>query len=670
MVQYELSLYEIGGNEPVDQIYPRLLTDADAILLVFSLGSNDAIQQLRFYQARLAQMAPEVPMFLVGMTADAGPQEGEQVRANEIEDMAHNWGTRGFWKTSLLAGLNAQSLLQDITAQPRSAGKTALKIIFAGPPRAGKTVLISRLANAPLSGTYTPTMGTEVSVVKVDIPATPPVGGEQTEMIPQSREESPDQSVLRGQVPAAHAAVPKGMAAPPQSKPPPPGAAAAPPAEVKFGFLNDEMLKELKRLKTPMKATANEIAAPSTPTTTSPPVQQDRARSDEGAPAPLTPPTPEIPEIVEQEQQRLRSVSSPELAGSVKPTAGPAGGEAFAMEKQEEVPATEAAPVLPTTTVSQPFPSPPVKPLTAPPSAEDDASVGKDGDKSDRKAKRKEAAKMEKKSREKSSPEEAEDMSRDMETGERALGKTALPVPAQTVTVERVLERKTTVFYRRQMNPLTRNKLSVVLSTLKIYEQLKLQTVVPAERVGGEKTLKIKELSPFVYAEPIFPGCICVPAQIPLDARKDSDTADFHITPLATGPIMDACVRLYYEGKLVDTIQTPTKVVNQTSAKISILAAVFFPIFGPLFDERIGPFLADVIPFWEQIGGIENFFLILAGALGFISTILYYIHRPKQAIPIEANFPELQKFLEEDVTRPDLAQVLKENMELEKGNNP
>ncbi len=118
MVQYELSLVEIGGHEPVDQIYPGQITDADAILLVFSLGSPDAIQQLRFYQATLTQIASDVPMFLVGMKSDTGGSEGEQLLINQIENMARNWGIRGFWKTSVFTGLNALRLLTAIAALP------------------------------------------------------------------------------------------------------------------------------------------------------------------------------------------------------------------------------------------------------------------------------------------------------------------------------------------------------------------------------------------------------------------------------------------------------------------------------------------------------------------------------------------------------------------------
>jgi small GTP-binding protein len=222
--------------------------------------------------------------------------------------------------------------------------------------------------------------------------------------------------------------------------------------------------------------------------------------------------------------------------------------------------------------------------------------------------------------------------------------------PAQTgqesMTEAKLLHRKTTVFYRKQMNPFTLNKLSVVLSTVQIYEQLK-NKIVDAERAASGKTLEIKEISPYIQVEPYFPGCVCVPAMIPLDARLESTTADFQITPLATGRIPEASVRLYYEGKLIDVVKTPTKVVKQTAAKISATVTAAMPVFGPLFDSKIGSFLQNLLStdIWNLIGGIEGFFLVLSGISALFGSVSYFMKKPKEAQPVEANFPELETFL-------------------------
>lgn len=211
-----------------------------------------------------------------------------------------------------------------------------------------------------------------------------------------------------------------------------------------------------------------------------------------------------------------------------------------------------------------------------------------------------------------------------------------------------ILKRKTTVFYQRQMNPLTHNKLSVTLSSEKIFEDLKKR--ITDTRSTSGKTLEIKEISPFVDVEPIFPSCVVVPAIIPLDARKESDEVNFDVTPLTTGDIEEACVRLYYEGKLIDTVPTPTRVVKQTVAKISAFFAIIVPVFGPLFDEKLSnwfPFLESFWSIWDTLGGIESFFLILAGIFVMISAISYYIKKRKNAQPVLAIFPSLDVLLEE-----------------------
>ncbi|MHA1898192.1 MAG: hypothetical protein ACTSU2_12435, partial [Promethearchaeota archaeon] len=213
----------------------------------------------------------------------------------------------------------------------------------------------------------------------------------------------------------------------------------------------------------------------------------------------------------------------------------------------------------------------------------------------------------------------------------------------ETIRETRVLKRKTTVFYYKQMNPFTLNKISVVLSTQEIYEKLKKKKVA-AERVGSEKALEIKEISPYIQVQPVFPGCICVPSILPLDARKDKDIADFQITPLATGDILDARVEIYYENKLVDVIHTPTRVVKQTAAKIGSAFAVLLPIFGPLFDEQLKP-MTSRIPFYDKIGGLEGLVIIISAIFALISSIFYLIKRPREAEPVEKvpNFPELNE---------------------------
>jgi small GTP-binding protein len=262
----------------------------------------------------------------------------------------------------------------------------------------------------------------------------------------------------------------------------------------------------------------------------------------------------------------------------------------------------------------------------------------------DKKGKKEESKRREKKE-EKPPRERDEKLSK-----EATLDFAGMPEAGETITVEKILERKTTVFYRKQMNPMTHNKLSVILSSVKIYEQLK-KKITEAQRAASDKTLQIKEASPIVEIQPVFPGCIVVPALLPLDARKDSDTADFDITPIAVGSIKKACIRLYYEGQLIDTIPTPTKVVKQTAAKFGGIMGVILPVFGPLFDERVSLLLPQLASLWGMIGGTENFFLLLSGITYVISSIFYIIKKPKEAEPIIAQFPSLDELLKKQMTQ-------------------
>ncbi|MHA1728614.1 MAG: GTP-binding protein [Promethearchaeota archaeon] len=218
-----------------------------------------------------------------------------------------------------------------------------------------------------------------------------------------------------------------------------------------------------------------------------------------------------------------------------------------------------------------------------------------------------------------------------------------------------ILKRKTTVFYQRQMNPLTHNKLSVILSTEKIFEQLKKR--IAETRASSDKTLKIKEISPFVEVQPVFPSCVIVPAMIPLDARKDSDEAKFDITPLATGEIKEACVKLYYEGELIDNIPTPTRVVKQTAAKISGFLAFFLSLFSN--------YLNDIIEKWFQfIPGmgtyieVDQILLLLSGISAIISAISYYLKKSKKAKPVYATFPSLDVLLEEIKIKTVISKII------------
>ncbi|MHA1453428.1 MAG: hypothetical protein ACTSRD_11265 [Promethearchaeota archaeon] len=210
------------------------------------------------------------------------------------------------------------------------------------------------------------------------------------------------------------------------------------------------------------------------------------------------------------------------------------------------------------------------------------------------------------------------------------------------ITTEKLV-RKTTAFYRERMNPETLNKLAVVLSTEKIYEKLKIK-IEEIARAATDKALEIDKDVPTVEVVPEFPGCVCVPSVQKINAEKDYDIATFLITPLQTGDIPDACVKLYNKGQLIETIPTPTKVVKTTAAKITAGAAVIVPILSqfPLLSTPIGNFFSGILSesLYASLGSLDGIVLILTGVIALISGLFYLFKRPKDAKPVET-FPEL-----------------------------
>ncbi len=204
-----------------------------------------------------------------------------------------------------------------------------------------------------------------------------------------------------------------------------------------------------------------------------------------------------------------------------------------------------------------------------------------------------------------------------------------------TTILQKKLIRKATVFYKKRMNPMKLNKMTVFLSTSEIFEELKLEFEKIARAATG-KALEIEEDESIVRIEPSFPGCVCVPTVGYLDAKKEYDHLNFIVSPLSTGEIPEAKVNIYYKDKLIDTIATPAKVVNTNIAKISAVVTLIIPLIGTIFDEFFSQLFGDILPFYSSIGGLEGILTILTTFMLIISGISYYLRKPKDAKPAES----------------------------------
>jgi len=222
-----------------------------------------------------------------------------------------------------------------------------------------------------------------------------------------------------------------------------------------------------------------------------------------------------------------------------------------------------------------------------------------------------------------------------------------LAKPMVETRVQKKLIRKATVFYKKRMNPMKLNKMTVFLSTSEIYEELKIEFEKIARAATG-KALEIKEDESIVRIEPLIPGCICVPSFGYLDAKKEYDHLNFVISPLTVGEINDAKVNIYYKDELIDSIPTPIKIVNTAIAKISAVITIIIPILGKLFDEMFNNVLMDIIPYYNNIGGLEGVLTILTTIMLLISGITYYFRKPKDAKPVESkSLPEILNAIEQ-----------------------
>ncbi|MEM1296406.1 MAG: serine/threonine-protein kinase, partial [Verrucomicrobiota bacterium] len=143
-------------------------------------------------------------------------------------------------------------------------------------------------------------------------------------------------------------------------------------------------------------------------------------------------------------------------------------------------------------------------------------------------------------------------------------------------------ERSTAARWFRRMNPNRAFELSVFFSAGEI-------RIVPGENMGvniGQNRFEIDEANPDVEVEPHFPGCLVTPSRIRVDLTPELVTTKFWVTPLAIGNMKSACVRVYYQGRLVDTLATPAKVVTRTSARAAAIVGIGWPFIYPILELR------------------------------------------------------------------------------------
>jgi hypothetical protein len=189
------------------------------------------------------------------------------------------------------------------------------------------------------------------------------------------------------------------------------------------------------------------------------------------------------------------------------------------------------------------------------------------------------------------------------------------------------------------MNPDRNFPLTVVLSGKQI-------RIVGGSGLGitlGDKEIVIDADDPVLSIEPCFPGCLISPPRADVQCTQDTTICRFWITPLVCDELPEACVKVRYRGQIVESLETPSKVVTRTSAKAFATMGLISPIAGKALhlagwdpDELLRksvPYVADVVGRW----GLFQTGLLLTTGFMIAAVGCYYVTRPLLSDEAEPN---------------------------------
>ncbi len=225
--------------------------------------------------------------------------------------------------------------------------------------------------------------------------------------------------------------------------------------------------------------------------------------------------------------------------------------------------------------------------------------------------------------------------------GNKSVAASASPTLAgglREVEVYDELTRRTTVRYYRQMNPGQNFPLITLITKHKVRKLIQDKVA----QVTSKKGFSVKKENPFVTVRPIFPGCLCVPSELTVDISPTLAEAKFWLTPTGEGQVWDARVEIWYEGKRLDSVPTPTRVARQTRAKLlagfAFVAPAFKSVLGAYdidLQERTGSLVRSLVDF---AGGPESFGWVL-GVLALVAAFVSYVKaRPRRGPPVVQMF--------------------------------
>ena len=172
----------------------------------------------------------------------------------------------------------------------------------------------------------------------------------------------------------------------------------------------------------------------------------------------------------------------------------------------------------------------------------------------------------------------------------------------ETVKEEIPPEKEIGVTYNKQMTRNSRNKFIFCIKSEHFFTEPYVEITI----------------------KPEFPGCIVTPDEIVLDKAKPKERIEFNVTPVSTGKLDDACMKILHDKKQRYLFHTPSKVVSLAPFWVLFVLSMAFLTLGPLFGETyfkslpLGPLSVTMLT------------LILGGVLVTITVVLYFIAKQKR----------------------------------------
>jgi anti-sigma B factor antagonist len=216
---------------------------------------------------------------------------------------------------------------------------------------------------------------------------------------------------------------------------------------------------------------------------------------------------------------------------------------------------------------------------------------------------------------------------------ERMVRESVKSPQRQRATIH-IIKRKITARYYDQMNSNKTYPMALLFSLRALKED-------GLHEPETEEPLK----NPNVLVVPRFPGCQIVPERIVIDVSSSKAAVEFWVTPFTTNSPqgkIPGWIEIYYDSKVLDSVNVPFRTVRSTWAKIMGFLTLFFSILGlnvERFQEAWTTKIEENFPLLLQIlqgfGGWRPFCFVAATLCLACTMWFVYRSREHESAPVE-----------------------------------